>query len=393
MQVHLVNPSDKSFGIGVITPRWLYVLAAATPAQYGDPVITDETLERFDLERVHSGDVVGIGIHTSNAVRGMELGRLARERGAYVVYGGVHATLYPDEALEMGSAHAVVKGDGDAIWAKVIADLIAGEAPDIYDGGRVADDRFVAARWDLAPCDKYLWASIQTVRGCPHDSPLFLDWRSDGQSPRLRTSDMIVGEIMDLYRRGFRFIALADDNFYPACNEDLRLAEKQGNTALLKELREIRAERFELMIKLCSLPGDMVFFTQVGLDAAEDIEYLDAMRKAHIQGVVLEVDSDTAEDLKAVSRNLDLSGDPLARKLQTFKDHGIHILGSFTGRPAVDQQETFADTAELAKRAGMSFAQFVLRTPLPAKIDSHRWGKGMSEMSPAWTESRFLAVG
>jgi len=33
MRVHLVNPSDTSFGIGVITPRWLYVLAAATPAE------------------------------------------------------------------------------------------------------------------------------------------------------------------------------------------------------------------------------------------------------------------------------------------------------------------------------------------------------------------------
>ena len=35
MAVHLVNPSHVSFGIGVITPRWLYVLAAATPASNG----------------------------------------------------------------------------------------------------------------------------------------------------------------------------------------------------------------------------------------------------------------------------------------------------------------------------------------------------------------------
>jgi hypothetical protein len=47
MRVHLINPSDSSFGIGVITPRWLSVLAAATPAKYGDPVITDETLEQI----------------------------------------------------------------------------------------------------------------------------------------------------------------------------------------------------------------------------------------------------------------------------------------------------------------------------------------------------------
>ena len=31
MRIHIVNPSDISFGTAVITPRWLYVLAAATP--------------------------------------------------------------------------------------------------------------------------------------------------------------------------------------------------------------------------------------------------------------------------------------------------------------------------------------------------------------------------
>ena len=47
MRVHLVNPSDLSFGTAVITPRWLFVLAAATPKIYGDPLIIDETLEHL----------------------------------------------------------------------------------------------------------------------------------------------------------------------------------------------------------------------------------------------------------------------------------------------------------------------------------------------------------
>ena len=116
MRVHLVNPSDVSFGLGVITPRWLYVLAAATPAEYGDPLITDETLEPLDLNCIQPGDVVGIGIHTANALRGYAIGKAAREQGAYVIFGGIHPTLYPDEAHELGGAHAVVKGDGDLAW-------------------------------------------------------------------------------------------------------------------------------------------------------------------------------------------------------------------------------------------------------------------------------------
>src|SRR6185312_7588484 len=217
--------------------------------------------------------VVGIGIHTGNALRGMELGRLARDRGAYVAYGGIHATLYPKEALEMGGAHTVVKGDGDVIWGKVIADLVAGTARTMYDGGRISGDQFLPARWDLAPKDKYMWASVQTVRGCPKHCSFCSVWRTDGQKPRPRTSDVIVQEIVDLRRLGYRFIALADDNFYPVSLEDLRLATKQGNTARVDELEGIRAERFELMGKLAQLPRDMVFFTQITMEAGEDVQF------------------------------------------------------------------------------------------------------------------------
>ena len=61
MKVHLVNPSHIAFGISVITPRWLYVLAAATPAKFGDPVITDEMLAPVDENSIEPGDIVGIG--------------------------------------------------------------------------------------------------------------------------------------------------------------------------------------------------------------------------------------------------------------------------------------------------------------------------------------------
>ena len=75
MRVHLVNPSDMSFGTAVITPRWLYVLAAATPRAFGDAVICDETLEQLDPANIRSGDIVGIGIHTGNTLRGYAVGK------------------------------------------------------------------------------------------------------------------------------------------------------------------------------------------------------------------------------------------------------------------------------------------------------------------------------
>ncbi len=48
----------------------MYVLAAATPRQYGDPVLVDETIAPLVPDSIEAGDVVGIGIHTANALRG-----------------------------------------------------------------------------------------------------------------------------------------------------------------------------------------------------------------------------------------------------------------------------------------------------------------------------------
>jgi hypothetical protein len=291
MIVHLINPSDKSFGTAVITPRWLYVLAAATPHSFGNAQICDETLEQLDPSRINSGDVVGIGIHTGNALRGYAIGRMARERGAWVVFGGIHATLYPEEALRLGSAHSVVKGDGDVVWAEALKACMNGVPASIYEGGRIESDRFLPARWDLLPDDSYMWASVQTIRGCPQHCSVCSVWRTDGQRPRQRASDGVIGEIVQLRRKGFRFIALADDNFYPVTLTDLQLAERQKNQQKLNELRSIREERFELMACLAELPSDMVFYTQITMEAAEDLEFLEAMRKARIKGALVGVEA------------------------------------------------------------------------------------------------------
>ncbi len=375
MSVHLINPSDNAFGTAVITPRWLYVLAAATPAFAGEPIIVDETLEQLVPETIQPGDVVGIGVHTGNALRGYAVGKIARERGAYVVYGGIHATLYPEESFELGSAHSVVKGDGDVIWKHVIEDCIAGKPGHIYDGGRIDADQFVSARWDLLPPEKYMWASVQTVRGCPKHCSFCSVWRTDGQKPRQRSFQHVIEEIVELRRRGFRFIALADDNFYPVTLTDLRLAKQQGNLEKLAELTQVRADKFGLMAEMAKLPKDMVFFTQITMESAEDTDYLDAMRKANIKGALVGIEAVTPEGLKHVFKDFNLSGDKLVKQLRTFKEHGLHILGSFIFGLPSDKPETFEATAELASKAGLTFAQFVMLTPFPGTIDFQKWEK------------------
>ena len=372
-RIHLVNPSVKSFGVAVITPRWLYVLAAATGSRWGDPVIVDETLDPVDLDTICAGDVVGIGIHTGNALRGYEIGRQVRQRGAWVVFGGIHATLFPDEAATHGQAHAVVRGDGDVVWPRVIEECLAGQPRPVYEGGRIAGDQFVSARWDLLPERRYMWASVQTLRGCPKHCSFCSVWRTDGQEPRQRGVDRVVREIVELRRLGFRFIALADDNFYPVTFDDLAQARRRADSARLRELQALRDERFALMARLAELPDDLVFYTQITMEAAEDPEFLDAMKRAKIRGALVGVESVTREGLKDVYKGFNLAGDELVARLREFRRHGIHVLGSFIFGLNSDTKDTFDATVALAERADLTFAQFVLLTPFPGTVDFDKW--------------------
>ncbi len=380
MRIYLVNPSDVLFGTAVVTPRWQYVLAAATPARHGTPILVDETLEPMDEDSIQAGDVIGIGIHTGNALRGYRIGQMARARGALWCSAAFTPHCYPDEVREHGGAHAVVTGDGDLVWPTVLDDCDAGNPQPLYYGGRVDGDAFFPARWDLLPKGRYMWASVQTVRGCPKHCSFCSVWRTDGQKPRQRDVEPVVREIVQLRRQGFRFVVLADDNFYPVTLADLAAADRRADKSRHAELTRIREERFELMARLEQLPDDMVFYTQITMEAAEDPEFLAAMRRAHIRGALVGVESVTPEGLKAVFKDFNEAGEGLVRRLQTFRQADVHVLGSFIFGLSTDTPDTFAATADLAQRAGVSFAQFVMLQPLPGTIDFAKWERDATDV-------------
>jgi radical SAM superfamily enzyme YgiQ (UPF0313 family) len=187
----------------------------------------------------------------------------------------------------------------------------------------------------------------------------------------------VLEEIVQLRRLGFRYVLLADDNFYPVTLTDLELASRQGNTDRLEELKALREERFDLMARLALLPADMIFFTQITMEAAEDPSFLEAMRKANIKGALVGVESVTSQGLKDVYKDFNCAGDSLVERLRTFRRHNVHVLGSFIFGLPSDRPETFEATAAVAQSAEIAFAQFVILTPFPGTVDFAKWEKMM----------------
>src|SRR5581483_11622536 len=174
-KIVLVNPALATIGYSFITPRWLFVLAQATPPDFGTPVLVDETLEPFCPELIDDGDVVGIGISSGNCLAGYRVLRQAKSRGARVIIGGIHATIFPEEPLQMG-ADAVVTGNGDLVWGEVLRDAVCGKLRRIYSGGRVPGEYLVRARWSALDRRRYLLPTVQTLVGCPENCSFCSVW-------------------------------------------------------------------------------------------------------------------------------------------------------------------------------------------------------------------------
>jgi hypothetical protein len=133
------------------------------------------------------------------------------------------------------------------------------------------------------------------------------------------------------------------------------------------------------MRRLAALPSDMVFFTQITMESAEDPEFLEAMRKARIKGALVGIESVSAEGLKDVHKGFNVAGEQLVERLRGFKEHGVHVLGSFIFGLPSDHDLTFDATVAVAQQAGVTFAQFVMLTPFPGTNDFAAWEKSMAD--------------
>ena len=82
--------------------------------------------------------------------------------------------------------------------------------------------------------------------------------------------------------------------------------------------------------------------------------------------------------LKDVYKDFNLAGDALAERLQEFKTHGVHVLGSFIFGLPSDRAATFDATAALAQQANVTLAQFVMLTPFPGTLDFAKWEESVA---------------
>jgi radical SAM superfamily enzyme YgiQ (UPF0313 family) len=341
MKVTFIRPNlYEGRSTDAMEPLCFAILQSLTPSDV-ETELYDERLEpiHFDL----CTDLVALTVETYTARRAYAIADRYRARGVPVVMGGYHATFLPDEALE--HADAVVIGDGEAAWPKVVADAAAGRLQRRYE-----DDPYPSL--DAMMPDRSIFrgkrytpsTSIQYGRGCRFNCDFCSIRAFYGSNLRQRPVENVVEEIK---RDGRRFIIMVDDNLFVDADKAKAL--------------------FEALI-----PLKIKWSCQASIDVTRDKELVTLMARSGCIATLVGFESLEPASLKDLNKGWNLKWVSYEDAIATFKRAGIMIYGTFVHGTDHDTPAVFDAAADFALRHKLFLANFNPLTPTPGARLYHR---------------------
>ncbi len=350
----LVNPVGQASGylrskFSTIPPMSLAYIAAVTPSDW-EVKIADENFGRLEVE---DADMVGISAFTSNINRAYEISRAYRKRGIKVVIGGIHASMLPDEALQY--ADAVVIGEVEQIWGKVVKDFENNQLSGKYLGPRIdLTKNSVKPRRDLID-PRYLFHSIQTSRGCPFDCNFCTVSKYLGREFRQRSADDVLDELQEI--KG-EYLFFLDDNLIGHSQESIKRAK----------------ELFAGMIKLGL---NKKWWMQTSIDSIRDDELLKLAADAGCMFAFIGFETISKTTLQGMKKgiNLKIGVENYKKVVKALHYHGIGVVGAFIIGNDHESPMYYRQLAKFLLHSGIDVVQIAILTPLPGTVFMEQMAK------------------
>ena len=328
------SPFFRPIKYSLFPPLGLATLAAYLNGE-DEVEIQDEHVEPLRLD--DEPDLVVIQVYITSAKRAYRLADHYRQRGAYVVLGGLHVTSLPGEA----AAHAdtICLGPGEDTWPAFLADFRAGTPQPLYRSTTRSLAAVPPIRRDLIRRHLYLVPnSIVVSRGCPHvcDFCYKEAFFQGGASFYTQTVDAALAEIERLPGRHLYFL---DDHLF---------GSRRFAAALFDGMRGMkRLWQAAGTVNAILLPGLLEKAVDAGLRSLfVGFETLDA--------------ANLAEQRKF--QNLRRDYGAAIRRLHGL---GVMINGSFVFGMDADDPSVFGRTVDWAVGQGIETATFHILTPYP----------------------------
>src|SRR6185503_15903561 len=153
---------ERGHEVDFVPPITGIHLAAITPPEHSVRVIHQQVEPvPFDTD----ADLIALSFFSGFAPEAYRLAAEFRRRGKHVVAGGPHATFSPDEVLRY--CDAVVVGEAESVWPRLLMDAEAGQLQARYDGEPASMRDLPTPRYDLLPKRFSVPRVLQATRGCP----------------------------------------------------------------------------------------------------------------------------------------------------------------------------------------------------------------------------------
>jgi radical SAM superfamily enzyme YgiQ (UPF0313 family) len=364
VRIRLVYP-DPNPRVGLsgrkVESAALQLLAAMTPAPHEVSIVQEHLGDRVRFDDADV-DLVGISAMTIQARRAYEIADGYRRSGKTVVLGGIHPSVLPDEALQ--HADAVVVGEAEPVWPRVLVDVGDRRLRGIYRGEDYADLSVLPNyRRDLFPKrSTFSLGSVQAARGCPYDCSFCSATLFTGRKYRFRPVANVIAEIKEMKNR---FIFFLDDNIFssePYCRE------------LFSELEKL----------------DVIWVGQASLHlTAGNPSLLRLAVKSGCFALFVGIESLSESNLRAtrsLAKNMASTPESIGKSIRILHDHGIMVMAGVIFGFDDDDPGVFARTRAFLAQNRVAHGSFSALTPFPgtrlfeelraqSRITTYDWSK------------------
>ena len=318
--------------------------------------IQDQHVESLIID--DAPDLVCIQVYVTNAYRAYNIADKYRQRGIFVVMGGLHVTSLPDEAAL--HADALIIGPGEEAFPRFVKDFREGHPNKRYTAQRRTLEDIPPVRRDLIKREKYFVPnSLVVSRGCPHHCDFcYKDaFYGKGKSFYTQRVDDALSEIERLPGRHLYFL---DDHLL-------------GNPYFSFEL-------FEGMKGM-----NRVFQGAATVTSILSGNLIEKAAEAGLRSLFVGFETFSPENLRSSNKLQNLSKD-YVEAVNRLHSLGIKINGSFVFGLDHDDKDVFRRTVDWGIEHSITTATFHVLTPYPGTRLFHKMEQDGRILSYDWSK-------